>query len=157
MPLSSVAHWATDFPGFGSRPMSPTVRTTPTRCRSRAPTSGANETKALVGLVNAYLDFDFGLPIRPFIGGGAGAAYLSLDTGSNAPLEVDDNAGAFAWNLLAGVGYDITESIALTATYRYLRLEGSDFSGDLAGVDTGDVDVDDVALHEALVGLRYTF
>ena len=118
---------------------------------------GANDATALVGLINLYLDVDFGLPLRPFVGGGAGAAYLSLDTGSNAPLEVDDDAGAFAWNLLAGVGYDITESIALTATYRYLRLEGSDFSGDLAGVDTGDVEVDDVVLHEALLGLRYTF
>ena len=119
--------------------------------------SGDGKTKALVGLVNAYLDLDFGLPVHPYVGGGVGAAYVSVDTGNNSPLEVDDEAGAFAWNLLAGVGYDVTESVALTATYRYLRLEGTDFSGDLAGVDTGDVDVDDVALHEILLGLRYTF
>lgn len=119
--------------------------------------SGDGETKALVGLVNAYLDVDFGIPLRPYVGGGIGAAYLKVDSGGNAPLEVDDDAGAFAWNLLAGVGYDITESVALTATYRYLHLEGSDFSADLAGVDVGDVEVDDVALHEVLVGLRYTF
>lgn len=118
---------------------------------------GDGKTEALVGLVNAYLDLDFGLPIHPFVGGGIGAAYLSVDTGGNSPLEVDDEAGAFAWNLLAGVGYDVTESIALTATYRYLRLEGTDFSADLAGVDAGDVDVDDVSLHEVLLGLRYTF
>jgi opacity protein-like surface antigen len=116
------------------------------------------ETKALVGLINAYVDLDVGhFPLRPYVGGGVGGAYLELDTGDDTPLSVDDEAGAFAWNLLAGVGYDITESVAITATYRYLRLEGSDFSADLAGVDLGDVDVDDVALHEALIGLRYTF
>jgi opacity protein-like surface antigen len=42
-------------------------------------------------------------------------------------------------------------------TYRYLRLAGTDFSAAVAGVDAGDVDVDDAALHEVLVGLRYTF
>lgn len=115
------------------------------------------DTKALVGLVNLYLEPDLGLPLRPYVGGGVGAAYLSVDTGDGSPLEIDDEAGAFTWNLLAGLGYDLTESLALTATYRYLRLEGTDFSADLAGVDVGDVDVDDVDLHEVVLGLRYTF
>jgi opacity protein-like surface antigen len=120
-------------------------------------TGGDGDVESLVGLVNAYLDLDLDLPVRPFVGGGVGAAYLSVDTGDNSPIDVDDDAGAFAWNLLAGVGYDVTESVALTATYRYLRLEGTDFSADLAGVDAGDLDVDDVSLHEVLLGLRYTF
>jgi opacity protein-like surface antigen len=119
--------------------------------------SGNGDTEALVGLVNGIVDIDLDFPVRPFLGGGIGGAYLKLDTGSNGLLEVDDEAGSFAWNLLAGVGWDVTESVALTATYRYLRLEGTDFSADVAGVDAGDVDVDDVALHEVLVGLRYTF
>jgi opacity protein-like surface antigen len=118
---------------------------------------GDGETKALVGLVNAYLDLDFGLPVHPYVGGGVGAAYVKLDTGGDSPLQVDDEAGTFAWNLLAGVGYDVTESVAVTATYRYLRLEGTDFSADVAGVDVDDLDVDDVNLHEVMLGLRYTF
>jgi opacity protein-like surface antigen len=120
-------------------------------------TGGDGDVEALVGLVNAYLDLDLDLPVRPFVGGGVGAAYLSVDTGRDSLIDVDDDAGAFAWNLMAGVGYDVTESVALTATYRYLRLEGTDFSADLAGVDAGDLDVDDVSLHEVLLGLRYTF
>jgi opacity protein-like surface antigen len=122
-----------------------------------ADTGGDGDVESLVGLVNAYLDLDLDLPVRPFVGGGIGAAYLKVDAGDNSPIDVDDDAGAFAWNLLAGVGYDVTESVALTATYRYLRLEGTDFSADLAGVDVGDLDVDDVGLHEVLLGLRYTF
>ncbi len=119
--------------------------------------SGNGDAEALVGLVNLYLDPDLGWPVRPYLGGGIGAAYVSLDTGDDAALEVDDQAGAFAWNLAAGLSYDLTAHVTLSAGYRYLRLEGTDFSASVAGVDTGDVDVDDVTSHEVLVGLRYTF
>ena len=118
---------------------------------------GSGDATSVVGLVNAIIDLDLDFPVRPFVGGGVGAAYVKVDTGSNSPIEVDDEAGAFAWNLLAGVGFDVTESVTVSASYRYLRLEGTDFSADLAGVDAGDVDVDDLASHEVLVGLRYTF
>jgi opacity protein-like surface antigen len=40
---------------------------------------------ALVALVNLHLDPDLGWPVRPYLGGGIGAAYVSLDTG-----DVDD-------------------------------------------------------------------
>jgi OmpA-OmpF porin, OOP family len=115
------------------------------------------DTKALVGLVNGIIDIDIDFPVRPYFGGGIGGAYLKLNTGSGMPFEIDDNTGTFAWDLLAGLGWDVTESVALTITYRYLRLEGTDFSASVAGVDDGNVDVDAAALHEVLVGLRYTF
>ncbi len=118
---------------------------------------GGGEATSVVGLVNAFVDLDFDFPVRPFFGGGVGAAYVDVDTGSGAPIEVDDEAGAFAWNLSAGLGVDLSESVTLSASYRYLRLEGTNFSADLAGVDVGDVDIDDLASHEVLVGLRYTF
>jgi OmpA-OmpF porin, OOP family len=111
----------------------------------------------VVGLLNIYLDPDLGVPVRPYLGGGVGGTYVTLDTGDDAPLSVDDEAGAFAWNLAAGLSYDVMEHVTLSAGYRYLRLEGTDFSASLAGVDTGDVDVDDVTSHEILIGLRYTF
>ena len=95
--------------------------------------------------------------MRPYLGGGIGAACVALDNGDGAPLAVDDQAGAFAWNLAAGLSYDLTAHVTLSASYRYLRLEGTDFSASVAGVDTGDVDVDDVTSHEVLVGLRYMF
>lgn len=119
--------------------------------------SGNGDVTSLVGLVNAFVDLDLDFPVRPFVGGGVGAAYLEVDTGSGSPIEIDDEAGAFAWNLVGGIGVDLVESVTLTASYRYLRLEGTDVSADLAGVDAGDVDIDDLATHEVLVGLRYTF
>ena len=117
---------------------------------------GDGDASAAVGLVNLYLDPSVDWPVRPFIGG-VGGAYVSVDTGDDSPIEVDDEAGAFAWNLMAGLSYNVTPAVTLSAGYRYLRLEGTDFSASLAGVDTGDVDVDDVVSHEVVVGLRYTF
>jgi OmpA-OmpF porin, OOP family len=118
---------------------------------------GHGDAMAAVGLFNIYLDPDLGVPVRPYLGGGIGGAYVQLDTGDDAPLSVDDEAGAVAWNLAAGLSYDVMEHITLSASYRYLRLEGTDFSASVAGVDTGDVDIDDVTSHEILIGLRYTF
>lgn len=112
--------------------------------------SGNGDATAVVGLFNVYVDpdLDLGVPVHPYLGGGIGGAYVKPDTGNDAPLSVDDEAGAFAWNLAAGLSYDVTEHITLTAGYRYLRFEG---------VDTGDVDVDDITSHEILIGLRYIF
>jgi OmpA-OmpF porin, OOP family len=112
--------------------------------------SGNGDATAVVGLFNVYVDpdLDLGVPVHPYLGGGIGGAYVKLDTGDDAPLSIDDEAGAFAWNLAAGLSYDVTEHITLSAGYRYLRFEG---------VDTGDVDVDDITSHEILIGLRYIF
>jgi outer membrane autotransporter protein len=110
--------------------------------------SGNGDATAVVGLFNVYVDpdLDLGVPVHPYLGGGIGGAYVKLDTGDDAPLSIDDEAGAFAWNLAAGLSYDVTEHITLSAGYRYLRFEG---------VDTGDVD--DITSHEILIGLRYIF
>lgn len=112
--------------------------------------SGNGDATAVVGLFNVYVDpdLDLGVPVHPYLGGGIGGAYVKLDTGDDAPLSIDDEAGAFAWNLAAGLSYDVTEHITLSAGYRYLRFKG---------VDTGDVDVDDITSHEILIGLRYIF
>lgn len=118
---------------------------------------GSGDVSTLVGMVNLFVEPDLGLPVRPYIGGGVGGAWIKLDASEGDLFEIDDDVGAFAWNLAAGLAFDVTESLALTATYRYLRLEGTDFSADLAGVDVGDVDVDDIESHEVLLGLRYTF
>jgi OmpA-OmpF porin, OOP family len=119
--------------------------------------SGNGDATAAVGLFNVYLDPDLGVPVHPYLGGGIGGAYVKLDSGDDAPLRVDEEAGAFAWNLAAGLSYDVTEHVTLSAGYRYLRFEGTDFSTSVAGVDTGDIHVDDVTSHEILTGMRYTF
>jgi opacity protein-like surface antigen len=111
------------------------------------------ELGVLVGLANAYYDFDLGLPLRPYLGGGVGAARVSVDTDTGGLLDVDDEGWAFAWNLAAGLGYELGGGLELTGGYRYLRVEGTDLDVD----GGGELDVDNYASHEVLLGLRYTF
>ena len=113
--------------------------------------AGDGEVGALVGLVNAYYDLDFGLPLRPYLGGGIGGARVSID--ADGPLEIDDKGWAFAWNLAAGLGYQLADGLELTGGYRYLRIEGTDFDVD----GGGELDVGNYASHEVLLGLRYSF
>ena len=82
--------------------------------------------------------------MHPHLGGGVGGAYVKLETGDDPRLRVGDEAGAFAWDLGAGVSYDVVEHVTPSAGYRFLRFEGADFSASVAGVDTDGVDVDDV-------------
>ena len=119
--------------------------------------SGNGDATAVVGLFNAYLDHDVGGGVHPYLGGGIGGAYVKLDTGDDTPLSVDDEAGAFAWNLAAGLSYDVTDHVTLSAGYRISGLRAPTSRPASPGVDTGNVDVDDVTSHEILIGLRYTF
>jgi opacity protein-like surface antigen len=72
---------------------------------------GDGEASALVGLVNAYYDLDLGLPLRPYVGGGIGAARVSIDSDGGGLLDLDDEGTAFAWNLAAGLSYDLTQNL----------------------------------------------
>lgn len=118
---------------------------------------GSGNATAVIGFVNLFLDPDLGWPVRPFVGGGIGGAYLSVDTGDDAPIRIDDNTGAFAWNVGGGLSVDVAQHVTLSVGYRFVSIAGTDFSSSVAGVDTGDLDVDDFRTHEVLVGLRYTF
>ena len=80
--------------------------------------SGKGDAAAAVGLFNVYFDPDLGVPVHPHLGGGVGGAYVKLETGDDPRLRVGDEAGAFACNLAAGVSYDGTGHVTLSAGYR---------------------------------------
>jgi opacity protein-like surface antigen len=80
--------------------------------------SGQGAAAAVVGLFNAYFDPDLGAPVHPHLGVGVGGAYLKLETGDDAPLRVDDEAGASACNLAAGVSSAGTGRFTLSVGYR---------------------------------------
>lgn len=107
---------------------------------------GDGSASATVGLLNVYLDHDIGLPVRPYVGGGVGLAYVQMESYGQSM-----STPAFVWDVAAGLSYDITDHITATAGYRYLHFEGSDFLG------VGQSDIGDVGCHEFLAGIRYTF
>ncbi len=109
-------------------------------------------------LFNGYLDLGTWYRMSPYIGAGAGAAYLNTtDYSSTAspPFTAGTSHARWnlAWALMAGVGYQIAPNMMVDLGYRYLNL------GDAtSGSDTfGSMTIKNVAAHEVRVGLRWSF
>lgn len=69
-------------------------------------------------LFNSYFDFSNQSPWTPYIGLGIGLANVSVD-GLTFPGVQDDTSAVFAYQLSAGIGFDISENVVLDLSYRY--------------------------------------
>lgn len=114
------------------------------------PVATDGELNANYGLVNLLLDIPLGWGFTPFIGAGAGyanvEANIDLVTGAVGPVVADDTT--FAWNVTAGLSYDISRNITLELAYRYLQFTDVEFAG------AGPVVEDDVDNHQVNFGVR---
>jgi opacity protein-like surface antigen len=124
--------------------------------------------KALFVLANLWLDLPIGGMFRPYIGGGVGAGHLDVDIdfesgGGNHYTIIDDSDWGFAWQVGAGVAFDLSESIAIDVGYRYKRINNADLEVDEDVEDwfSDDVTPDEIEKdyksHNVLVGLRIMF
>ena len=116
--------------------------------------AGSGDASAYYGFLNLYADLTpiKALPIDLILGAGVGYANVDLENHANPGAQVNDDSGAFAYHLDAGVGIDITESLAIEALYRYSSFFDAEFDG-----ATGGRKESDVTSHQALGGLRYKF
>lgn len=116
---------------------------------------------ALLLMANAYVDLGTYRGATPYVGAGIGGARVRWNDLHNT---IDDQTwvhkGAknwrFAWALMAGASYCLTESLQLDAGYRFTRIEGGRMfeesgTGAGPGFDKG------FNAHEARAGLRYSF
>jgi opacity protein-like surface antigen len=85
-------------------------------------------------LVNGYYDFPISSQIAPYLGVGAGYGWTVRSPGP-------DRDG-FAYALMAGVSFDMTQQIALDVGYRFRQVL-------VSGPDVSD--------HSALAGVRFEF
>ena len=112
--------------------------------------SGRTRTQAL--MTNLLYDFDLG-GFTPYVGVGIGGAAVKYkNVGPFGAASLNDSDLVFAYQGIAGVGYQVTEQLGLFADYRYFatRDAGLTTSGG-AGVDA------EYAAHSVLVGLRWAF
>ena len=120
--------------------------------------------KSYTLMLNAYKDLgNFG-GFVPYVGAGVGAAYHQLSdvyfTGNPNLTNVihGNNDLSFAWSLMAGVGYQISDRAIIDVGYRYIDLgKISSQRSDSAGFVNPAVRLDDITAHEVKVGLRYSF
>lgn len=127
------------------------------------------KTQVYGAMANLYYDVNTGTKFTPFIGAGAGMAHVKVASTAQGLVEKEafsiggsasDNN--FAWNVGAGLAYNISDSIALDIMYRYTDL-GSVKStdtiamGDLLKRTLATDAKFDVATHEVMFGARYRF
>ena len=91
----------------------------------------------LTVMANAYYDFDTDSSVRPYIMAGAGVA--NAETSWD-----DDDESVFAWQVGAGLGFEIADNTTLDLGYRYLK--PSEFDNDV-----------EAESHNVMLGLRYQF
>jgi opacity protein-like surface antigen len=109
------------------------------------------ELQTVTVFANAYWDITNYGGFTPYVGGGVGAAFHRLSDIA-APLDASDGDNtSFAWNVTAGVSYDLSPELKIDVSYRYTDL-GSAISG-----GSVPLDVDDLTANEIKIGLRYYF
>lgn len=119
---------------------------------------------AYSALANVYADLGDFHGFKPYLGAGAGASYLrTSDVKSSAQDAFTGNYPKgkgewnFAWALMAGVEYPITDRLSLDLGYRYLNL-GDAQTGRVTANPGGAVThikYEDIQAHEVRLGLRY--
>lgn len=115
--------------------------------------SASDNISATTYMVNALYDIDMGTPYKPYVGAGIGVADLKLKA-RNAAATFDSGDSAFAWQLLAGVGFApaSTPNVEWDLGYRFLRAESVEFTSN-TGVNV-DADYDS---HSVEAGAKFRF
>lgn len=110
------------------------------------PASGDVTSKS--GMVNVYYDFTPKAQLNPFVGAGIGLAKVEVDNAAVAGINLGDaDDTVFAWQLIAGIGYQVSDKAVLDLSYRYFATADPDFSGIEA----------EYGSHNLFAGLRFLF
>lgn len=145
---------------------------------AQAPSSFAKVRTSGV-FVNALYDFDEFGNFEPYVGAGVGVVLADLDAqshgffGSQGVVINNPTCTGFACRfsnrdaglgvqLLAGLGYDISDRVTWDTHYRFQKFSDFDFEGDLqqaarGGFTAGLTEIDDFGAHMLMTGLRYRF
>lgn len=108
---------------------------------------------------NAFWDFHNDTDFTPYVGAGIGLAfnYTGYDFTTNwgQKIAVDDRQTNLAWNVGAGISYNINDMIAVDASYRFVGLGYNEVSGYSNGYkfEVGNEPYN----NEFMLGLRFTF
>lgn len=112
------------------------------RLNGSAPLAGSDgELNSTALMANLLVDFNEAAQFTPYVGAGIGFAKVEAsDFGtSGIPDVLDDDATEFAWQFIAGAGWDVSPTAELFAEYRYFATADASVTTSTA---TGSVDTD---------------
>ena len=114
---------------------------------------GDGDVTAVGFMANAFYDIDTGGRWRPYLGGGVGISNISVSDVaiSGVPLADDDDT-VFAFQLGAGIGYEVTPTTTLSLDYRFFSTADPDFIA-VDGTPFGS----EYHRHDIRAGVRFSF
>lgn len=115
--------------------------------------AGEGNVRTIFVMANAIYDFRNSSPVTPYIGAGAGVGFVDVNFAPSGVTIIDDNATEFAWQVMAGASWRMTESTEIYAGYRYRATSDASVSADLFSANLGIENK--ASLVEA--GLRWSF
>ena len=118
-------------------------------------------------MFNAYYDFSNYYGFRPYIGGGLGIGIREINRETDVTDQVVGGGGristseqlrhhdaSFAFAVMLGTTYQITDITDLDFSYRYLWMEGARSGIGFRG-ETSRIEIDDTNDHQLRAGLRF--
>lgn len=97
-------------------------------------------------MVNGHLVAPVPYPVKPYLLGGVGFATAFVSNFAGSPSGKQSNT-RFAYELGAGIGFEIKRNVTLDMNYRYLGTSDFDFSGTKFSY----------AANNVLFGVRYSY
>ena len=117
---------------------------------------------AMLLLANAYVDIGTWHGVTPYVGAGIGGAWVKWDTLHNTDLDGSfEHSGGkgwrFAYALMAGASYCLTDRVKLDVGYRYSHINGGKMFNYASDSNVGPGYDNGINVHEVRGGLRYQF
>ena len=99
---------------------------------------------------NGYFDIPTHSPLRPYVGAGLGFAVVNVE--EDIGFTADDSDLVAAYQLMAGIGFDISPKATLTFGYRYFTTSDPSYNLPFSGPFETEF-----TSHDFLFGARFRF
>ena len=111
-------------------------------------------------MLNGYVDIENPSPVTPYLGAGIGYNYAEQEGkavyGGSTTVKYDDSDTVFAYQLTAGIAWDVNDAFTLDLCYKYLYSDDIEVSGtsNWGYTQTGEIDYESQSV---MIGLRWYF
>ena len=116
---------------------------------------------ALNLMVNVWLDINIGGGFKPYLGGGVGRGQLTLGSEIQIPGTtqefLDSSAWAFAYQVGAGIGYELVPGLTVSLGYRLTGTTTAELAWNAINSGTDEILRTGPLHHSIDLGLRYEF